>query len=71
MLCWDDLGEELLRCFLDRRAGRVSSQQIFGPLLKRLRDERGRPAEVQEDQAAFHDIGVGIELRGSNTDRNQ
>lgn len=49
----------------------MSAQQIFGPLLKRLRDQWGRPAEVQEDQAALHDVWVGIQLRGSKTDRNQ
>lgn len=40
MPCWDDSCEEALRRFQDRRTGRVSSQQIFGPLLERLGDER-------------------------------
>lgn len=71
MLDWDDLFEEPLRCFLDRRTGRVSAQQIFGPLLEGLRDKRRRPAEVQENQAAFHDIWMRVQLRGSKTDRNQ
>lgn len=49
----------------------MSAQQILGPLLERLRDKRRRPAEVQENQAAFHDIWVRIKLRGSEADGNQ
>lgn len=67
MLYWDELCEEPLRCFLDR-TGHVSAQQVFGPLLERLRDKRRRLAEVQENQAAFHDIWVRIQLRRSKTD---
>lgn len=71
MLYWDDLCEEPPRCFLDRRTGGVSAQQVFGPLLERLRHQRRRPAEVQQNQAAFHDIWVRIQLRGSQTDTSQ
>lgn len=71
MLCGEDSCEEALRRFQDRRTGRLSSQQIFGSLLERLGDERRRPAEVQENQAAFHNIWPRIQLRWGKTDGNQ
>lgn len=58
----DFLCEQSLGRFQDRRAGAVPAQQILGPLLEGLGDQRRRPAEVQENQAAFHNIWMRVQL---------
>lgn len=64
-LLMKDSGEEPLGGFEDRGIRCIFAEQTFGLILEGLGDGQWSLAEVQENQAAFNNVGVRIHLRGN------